>query len=320
MRTKILKTLSDNIKLVTRSNKKQLKVLDEISYLATSGLKINEIEEFINVKISDYDLRYFKENFKNYTNLNSYLNSIELIAYITFIEKIKTTTLNRLVKKIIYPIILITFAFVTLLTFKFSVMPLFESFSKQNFLAIINLLFYISVTFLSCIVILVIFYIYVFRQPDIFIMLYYRFYNFRLFKIIEMYYICILSHLLITFDNQGMSTYNTFSLINKFKGNTIIANLAYFVSADLAKGSGLEESIKNMHINNNFKNIIIMGMRTNNYNKLITQYNQKMTKDIIREIDLLSNALLFIAYSYIGIIVIFLYQILSLPISLINDL
>lgn len=315
-----MKQLLNNITKAKKSNKSQLKTLEEITYLAESGLKINEIEQFLGISLSDYNFIFFKKHFNKYLNLCDHLNNLELIAYITFNEKLKSRLISTFLKKIIYPLLLIGFAFITLLTFKISVLPLFESFSDQNFLPVINTCFYLSIILFIVIIILIIFTIYVFNKPSYFIILYYRLYKFRLFKIIELYYVCILSHLLLSFDNEGLSTLQTFQLINKFKGNTIISNLAYFVSADLDKGQGLEKSIKNMHINENFINIIIMGMKTNNYNKLLTQYNKKMVKDILNEVDVVAKILLFMAYVYIGMIVLMLYKILSLPINLINNI
>ena len=199
-------------------------------------------------------------------------------------------------------------------------MPLFESFSDKNFISIINIFFYLSVIVFVILILLLFFAIYIFKKPTYFIILYYRFYQFRILKIIELYYISILSHLLILFDKQGLSTYQTFDLINKFKGNTIIANLAYFVSVDLEKGSGLETSIQNMHINQNFKNVVLLGMKTNNYVKLLSQYSEKTFNDILSEIGFLSKFLLMTSYLYIGIIVLLLYKILSLPIGLIDNI
>ena len=318
-----MKTLTksfQNIKKATKSKTKDIELLEEVTFLAQNNLSTNEIEEFLGIKLSDFNEEYFKKNFYKYHNLFSTLNSLELIAYISFDQKLKKSLTSSLIKKIMYPVFLIVFAFVTLITFKFSILPLFESFSDKSFLVVINLFYYASLSSFLFIIIFSIFTIYIFKNPTYFIILYYRFYKFRVFKIIELYYISVLSHLLISFDNQGLSTFQTFELINKFKGNTIIANLAYFVSVDLADGAGLENSIKNMQIDENFKNILIMGMRTNNYNILLNKYNDKNIRDIYKEIDYISRLLLITSYLYIGIIVLLLYKILSLPISLMDQI
>ncbi|NLC54772.1 MAG: hypothetical protein GX769_02710 [Erysipelothrix sp.] len=312
--------MSKDLKIKTKSNRKQLKILNEITYLANSSLSINEIENFLNIEIGMFDRDYFDRYFKEYSQLLSHLNNLELIAYISFTQNLKLELIKNLLNKIVYPFVLISFAFLTLITFKFSVMPLFESFSDKNFISIINIFFYLSVIVFVILILLLFFAIYIFKKPTYFIILYYRFYQFRILKIIELYYISILSHLLILFDKQGLSTYQTFDLINKFKGNTIIANLAYFVSVDLEKGSGLETSIQNMHINQNFKNVVLLGMKTNNYVKLLSQYSEKTFNDILSEIGFLSKFLLMTSYLYIGIIVLLLYKILSLPIGLIDNI
>ncbi len=281
---------------------------------------MHEIEQFIGFDFNSYNLNYFEKYFKSYVNLHQHLNILELIAYISFNEKLKTEIEDKLVKKLIYPLLLIIFAFITLSIFKYSVLPLFSSFTNQDSHSIVSFLYYFSIFLFLILILISIFTLYTFKHPALFIVLYYQFYKLRIFKIIETYYICLLSHLLIVFDKQGLSTYQTFTLINKFKGNTIIANLAYFVKVDLSKGKGLAKSIENMHINDNFKNIILMGGATNNYNKLLSQYSLKASNDIFTEIEFISKIVLTFAYIYIGLIVIVLYKILSLPISLISDI
>lgn len=307
-----------NTKISKKTKKSELSLLEEITFLANNNLNPAEIEEFLGIKLTNFDTDYFTVNFSKYSSLNAHLNTLELIAYINFDQQLKKSLISALAKKIIYPIILFCFAFVTLLTFKFSILPLFATFSDIKTIYLINIFYYLSLGLFVFLIFLFFSIIYIFKHPSYFIMLYYRFYRFKVFKVIEHYYICILCHLLISFDNQGLSTYQTFKLINKFKGNTIIANLAYFVSADLDDGSGLEKSILNMQVNDNFKNVIIMGMRTNSYNKLLTEYGKKTVNDIYTEINYLSKLLLITSYLYIGIIVLLLYKILSLPIGLID--
>ncbi len=307
-----------NVKITTKNDKNAISLFEDISFLANNNLAINEIEEFLGIKLMDYDKIYFEKNFSKYTSLFNHLNILELITYISFDQSLKKDLLKNLTKKIFYPTILILFAFITLLTFKFSVLPLFESFSSQTTLTAVNAFYILSIIMFISIILLIFFTLYIFKHPTYFIMLYYRFYNFKWFKIIELYYISILCHLLVSFDKQGLSTFATFKLINKFKGNTIIANLAYFVSADLEDGSGFKKSIENMQINENFKNVIIMGMQSGKYRQLLLQYGEKTIKDIENQINYISKVLLIITYIYIGTIVLMLYRILSLPISLIE--
>lgn len=318
MSIKTLITSLHSVKITNKTDKKAINIFEDVSFLAKNNLSISEIEQFLGIKLSDYDKVYFEKNFHKYTNLFDHLNVLELIAYINFDQTLKKNLLYSLAKKIIYPTVLIVFAFITLLTFKFSVLPLFESFGSKSTLAAVNIFYAISIIMFISIVFLAVFTLYIFKRPTYFIMFYYRFYQFRLFRIIELYYISILCHLLISFDKQGLSTFATFKLINKFKGNTIIANLAYFVSADLEEGTGFRKSIENMQIDQNFKNVVVMGMQSGKYRQLLLQYGEKTIMDIESQISYISKFLLIITYLYIGIIVLMLYRILSLPISLIE--
>lgn len=313
----LLKSLK-SIEITTKIKKDELSKLEEITFLAENDLSPNEIEKFLGIKLTEYNQEYFNRNFKKYSTLLTHLNTLELIAYISFDQKLKKDLISEMAKKVIYPIILVVFAFITLVTFKFSILPLFANFSDKSSVLFINIFYYISITLFALLFLFSILLIYIFKNPTYFIIIYYRFYKFKIFKVIENYYISVFCHLLISFDNQGLSTFQTFKLINKFKGNTIIANLAYFVNADLEEGSGFEKSIANMQINNNFKNVVLMGMQTNKYNQLLNQFRQKTIKDIYKEINYLSQGLLLISYFYIGIIVLLLYKILSLPMALID--
>lgn len=315
-----MKTSLKNSKLFNKDENLKKDSLDQIAFLAENDLSPAEIESFLNISLLDFNQEFFTKAYKQYSNLLGYLNTIQLISYINFNEKFKKELFSSLSKKIIYPIFLIGFAFTTLVIFKFSILPLLESFGQSRAMIFINIFYYLSIIVTIIIVLIIILSIYVFKNPTYSIIVYFRLYNFRIFKVIESYYLTILAHLLISFDNQGLSTYQTFKLINKFKGSTIVSNLAYFVSSDLEEGAGLENSINNMKINDSFKNILILGIKSNKYNKLLLQYSKKLVYDIEREILYIARVLLVFAYVYIGIIVLVLYKILSLPLSLINQI
>lgn len=317
---KTLKISLKNSKLFNKDENLKKDSLDQIAFLAENDLSPAEIESFLNISLLDFNQEFFTKAYKQYSNLLGYLNTIQLISYINFNEKFKKELFSSLSKKIIYPIFLIGFAFTTLVIFKFSILPLLESFGQSRAMIFINIFYYLSIIVTIIIVLIIILSIYVFKNPTYSIIVYFRLYNFRIFKVIESYYLTILAHLLISFDNQGLSTYQTFKLINKFKGSTIVSNLAYFVSSDLEEGAGLENSINNMKINDSFKNILILGIKSNKYNKLLLQYSKKLVYDIEREILYIARVLLVFAYVYIGIIVLVLYKILSLPLSLINQI
>lgn len=315
-----MKTSLKNTNLISKKNLKEKEILEKIAFLAENDLSPAEIEVFLNISLLDFNEEFFKKSYSQYTSLLGYLNILQLISYINFNEKFKKDLLQSLSKKIIYPIFLIGFAFITLLIFKFSIIPLLASFSEGRAVIFVTIFYYLSILISIFIGLVIILAIFTFKNPTYSLIVYFKLYNFRVFKVIESYYLTILCHLLISFDNQGMSTFQTFKLINKFKGSTIVSNLAYFVSCDLEAGSGLEASIKNMRINESFKNILILGIKSNKYNQVLNQYSKKLTYDINQEIAYIAKILLVFAYVYIGIIVLVLYNILSLPLSLINQI
>lgn len=301
-----------------QNKSRQIKLIKDISFLNKSHLSTSELELFLDVKLTDFDETYLNLYFKEYVNLNKHLNILQIIEYIDFNERFKTELKSLIIKKFFYPSFLIIFAFGVFSLFKFSIIKMLDVIVSITLLYLINSLYFLSLFIIISIVILLVFVVYLFKHPAYFLMIYNRIYQFRFLKAIELYYLNILSHLLLSFYQEGLSTHQIFKLINQFKGSTVIANIAYFLNSDLEAGKSLEASILGMKINDNFKNVLLFGIKSNNFERLLEEYSNKLKQDLIFEVEFLSKSLYLIAYLYIGIIVVLLYKVISLPINMID--
>ena len=281
-------------------------------------MSVKEIESFLDINFQNLNKNYFLNNFNKYANLCDNLNVLEVISFISFDQSLKKRIKSLIAKNISYPIFLIFFGFFTLTIFKFSLLPLLSDFSITFTIFLVNVIFYFSIIFFILIFLLTFLLFFTFSNPAYFILIYYKLYQFRLFKTIELYYLSILSHLLISFDKEGLSTQQTFKLINKFKNNTIIANLAYFVSANLESGNSFNKSIEKMQVSKNFKNILLLGIKSGRYQQLLHEYQKKTVSNLKNEILFISKVLSFTAYMYIAIIIVLLYKIISIPLEMLN--
>lgn len=317
---KSLKTKFFKLVLTINQKQKESKVINEIVFLSDNNLSISEIELFLNIKLTDFDLEYLNKYYKDYANLFNYLNILQILKYIEYNEKFKKDIKLSLFKKLFYPIFLIFFGFTIFTFFKYSIIKMLSDIIKISLLNTINILYFTSILIIIIIILIVFLSIFIFKNPAYFIIVYYRIYKFRLLFIIELYYLNILSYLLLTFYLEGLSTKQTFILINQFKGNTIIANLAYFLNSDLLSGKSLEEGILKMRINENFKSVLLFSLKSNTFEVLMSKYQNKLYNDLFKEIEYISKILHIFAYVYIGIIVLILYKIISLPINLIDTI
>ena len=299
---------------------KNLVLINEITFLSENNLSISEIELFLDIKLTDFNKEYFNKYFSEYVNLINHLNTIQLIQYINFNEQFKKETLTLVFKKLFYPLFLIVFAFLTLTLFKFSLIQLFEDTLSNTLLVFINSIYFTSLTLIIFIILVALFILFTFRNTTYFLLIYHRIYKFRVLKPIELYFLNILTHLLLSFYKEGLSTKSTFELINQFKGNSVISNIAYFLNSDLEAGSSISDSIKNMKTTDEFKRVLLFAIKSNNFESLIGKYALKINEDLIRELNYLANVFSFLAYLYIGVVIVLLYKIISLPLSLIETL
>ncbi len=297
-----------------------LSLFSEISILLKNNLSSSEIELFINRKLSEFDENFFTEYFNKYATLLNQMNSLQLINYIHFLETLKKDLILTLIKKLLYPIGLIIMSFCSLSIFKHSLLSLISDFDSSHFTILITIIYYISLVTIISLLLLFIIIAFLFKNPVTLIFGYNRIKRIKLFMLIENYYLSIFMHLLISFYEEGYSTLEIFKLINTFKSDPIISNIAYFLNSDLEDGLGLEVSINNMHCNDTFKNILVFSITTQNFIVIIKNYAHKLNRDMYVQINNLVSKLYLIAYIYLAFIIVLLYKILSLPLSMLNQI
>lgn len=302
-----------------KSRNKYLLIFNDIKTLSENGLSPLEVELFLNVDLTNYNSEFLLRYFKSYEGLLTYLNIIELCSYISYVETFKEDLILKTIKKMLYPIFLILMAFLTLYIFNHSLIKVMEDFISSELLIFVRGLYYTSFMVIGIILVSIIIFILVFKNPVTSILGYNRFLHLKFFRCIEFYYLSIFSYLLMSFYEAGYSTHESLLLINKFKDNRVISNLAYFLNSDLHEGSGIEESIDNMLVDSSFKKVLSFSMKSQNFSTLIKQYSNQLQINIEKEIDNIAKILYLISYVYIGIVVLVLYKVISLPINMLSD-
>lgn len=306
--------------VVVRERKKYLDLFKSISILSDSKLSIMEMEIFLNIEISNFDKEFFNKYFQEYTSIIDNMNPLNSIVYISFNEELKTNIINSLLKKIIYPLFLIISSFVTLIIFKQSLLSLLKDYTTNKLNILVNLFYYFSLILIIIIIIILVFTSFLFKRKDLLILSFNRFRNISILEIIEIYYLKSFIYLLLLTHNEGYSTLETFVFINKLKSNQIVSNIAYFLNSDLEDGLGIEKSISNMRINDKFKNVLNYALKSSDFRQFVLAYDSFLDNDIKFQIDKLTKILFIFAYIYIAALLLLFYQIILLPLTMINTL
>lgn len=303
-----------------KNHQKYLAEFISISELNQSKLSSLEIELFIGKKLSVYDIDFFQRYFKKYANLLKQLTNLQLIDYIVYVENLKQDLLLSLVKKIMYPLFLLLMAFITLHIFNFALLDVLVDYMTNPLNLMINIIYYLSFFTLIIIALLLIIVALAFKNPVTLIFSYNRLKQFKVFRIVENYYLSIFIHLLLNFYQSGNSTIETFKLINQFKSDPIISNLAYFLNSDLEDGVGVEAALNNMRVNADFKRVLLFAIKSSNFASILSSYSKIITNSLKTEISKITKYLYTVAYIYLVIIITLLYKVISLPISMLTQI
>lgn len=283
-----------------------------------SKMSIKEIELFLDIRLKDFNESYFKTYYPKYLKAFDEMNAINLLKYIDQVEGLKKELMQKVSKKLAYPLILIAFSLLVLIFFNNSVVPLLSDYINVSLHLIIKFTYYISLLLLLGIILLVICLIYISRNKYIQLQLYNRFSNYQFMKIVQIYYEMNFVYLLLTYYDLAYSTKQIFSSIRKYKDNPIAANLAYYAENDLIDGEGLLSTINKMNISTIFKQVLNISINSNTFSQTLHSYNNNLNYQLDYQINKIGKIMYVFAYIYLMVLLIVFYSILSLPLQMIN--
>lgn len=306
--------------IIAKKREEYLKVFSNIRYFTESNIKIHEIELFLDIRIDDYDEVFIQTYFSKYEYLYEKLNIMTVLIYISFIEELKTKVIKDLLKKLLYPFVLLTVAIVTLFIFKHSLIRLLNDFITPTLTFLVNIFYFLSILAVILLFIGLIIVLIVHKNNDKYLMLYNLISHKSILSIIEVYYIKIITYLLLIAYKDGMSTSSTMMLLRNFKGEPIVSNIAFYLTSDLQDGLGLDKSIRKMKTSKGFKRILTFAIQSDKYEHFLNLYNKQLDSQLEAEITKISKVIYTIAYVYIGLLIILFYKILGLPLSMIDSI
>lgn len=305
--------------------------IKQFSLMLESGV---DIETIIKLIFRDADsilnqlkegtplLKIFCENQKGL--FFSYLNEIgqytSLKKGIECVESIENSTsevFKSIIKKIAYPYFLMVFAMAMIVFFSDYVLVEMSYYLNGS-----NLLFWISILkIVFCLLLVCI--------TSYFIILYIMLYKFSFLKkfihfflrlslfkrMNSLQFVYIYSCLLDT----GLTTIDILSVMKKlhFCAGGYLANL---VLKELKRGMSFEESIKQQsYIDDSFKKMVTYAMRSNQSSLFFQMYINKCKNDLDLYIKKISIYIHSFSYLSIGALVLIVYQVMLLPLNMLNQ-
>lgn len=289
-------------------NKKNAKIFEEISIALNEGKMIEEIlPQYLPKEISDYMLPL----------LNNTSFSLALSLSLEFNEK-HTNNSNKVLGEIAYPCILMFVTMTVLYLFDiygmdtiFGLMSSFETNlqlyqSIRLILRIIITIFYYSLLFG---ILIIIFFIQPKRISLLYIFLSKHFPN----SLINAYYSEEFVSLLLTCIDKGCKTKQALQILKSMKTKPIISFLAFHMDESLLAGESLKEAVKKNYYDLSLSRFIKIANYTNDFSDMLKKYAILARDRIARTMKKYTLTIQLTTYCFIGIIVVFIYQILFIP-------
>lgn len=250
--------------------------------------------------------------FKYLKILASKMNLKEAIECVSQIEKSSNVFFEQLLKKIAYPFFLLVFAYFMICFFSDFVLVQMKDYISSNsvliLIQVLKVLFGTSI--LSILLYLGLYYLFFYK------------YDARLKcpfslmkKMISLQFVCMYQALEKTYSST-QEVLETLSLMDF----SIVGMVSNEILDQLKKGNTLEECFLVIHVfDASFKKMIQYALNGNRISIFFDLYIKKCRFDLETSIKKLSNGIQLFSYISIGILVVVVYQIMMMPMNMLNQ-
>lgn len=334
-----LKNLLSKLKINKVIKYQELKYLNE---LLKSDLPIktclNLISDNTNSKIIDslismLDKGMMIENIiKDYLPKEIYVYMIHLLETLTFSKSLDLSlsyyeksieNSKYLYKAIAYPILLLFISMSGLYLFNnygFSlIINMLKSFEIDlTFIRIMRLVMICltNIFYISFLILLILF-LY-FKSPKRITLAYIFMCKYIPIEFIKTYFSEDFMSLYILTSSLGYKTKETLTILKSLRNKPIVALISYHTDEMLMKGNSFKVSASNPYLDNTLSKFINIASYSKNSLAILNNYVEFASMKIRNKMHLYSLIVQFISYAFIGFIVVFIYQILFLPMQALN--
>lgn len=295
------------------SDKKEQSIITSIEKRIKNGERISEV--FADHIRGDVAL-YFRA-------LINYLSFKEAILLAITTSGKKKVIIEKMIKETVYPLALLTFSVIGIYLFNaFAFEPLIQSVASfspdQQSLYIIKQGLDIMISALLFIIVIAAAAFLYFRRKKHHVWLYVRLNRYFPSSMIKEYLSSQFVLYLVECHKIGVRTKDSIAILKSLKDQPLISFLAYHVDDAFLKGKSYEEAVSNRYLDKNLSAVIKIGITTGKLDIMMANYLETFIKRFSRHCRLWAKILQIISYALIGIIIMFIYQILFIPMSVIG--
>lgn len=313
---KLLKTnmpITNALNLIR--SKKNSTVIDQLISSLDSGLLIeNSISSFLPKAISSFLSPLLK----------ALPFSIALDISLSFYERVKENE-KQIISSIGYPCVLLFVSLTALYLFDLygidSIFAMLKSFKTdlgfftylRNILRMFMNVFYYGILLVTIVIL-------IYSRPNKIAFLYLMLSKYFPNSLVHVCYCEQFVSLLLICCKRGYKTKQSLEMLKNMKTKPVISFLAYHLDDSLLKGESLKDASKQIYYDNSLSRFIKIASYSNDFVNILEGYVTLAKEKIEKKIKRYTMVVQMCTYSFIGIVIIFIYQILFLPMQALSNL
>ncbi|MBQ7891363.1 MAG: hypothetical protein IJ359_04315 [Erysipelotrichaceae bacterium] len=298
--------------LLLIKNAKNEHVVTYIVDLLEQGVAIENIVNGMNRDKVCKQLRFFISFLPFQDALHTALDMIQF-------EK----NINRLLSStLLYPMFLIVFSSIVLFLFTYIILPILQTMLElQNdaFVLLLTVMNRCVILFYIVFVILVFVLIRLYQKSNV-NALYNILHILHLDFVIKKYTSFIFSQYLYVLMEHGVSTKHSMEILQSCENKPIIKYVACKLHEQFMRGEDFIDVLHNAYLDTTFCMLCNLGYHTNSFSYALLEYKEVVQMWLQAFMKRLSIIVQFVAYGCIGMIVIVVYQILLMPMTLLETM
>lgn len=295
-------------------NKTNHKMFKRIIVKLESGLKIKDcIEEYLSDDIKMNLLTFLKV-----------LPFEKALALALEIYEYESDFKRNLQKELFYPCILLIFSISGLFLFdRFGLDGIFDILKSFNvnvlMFAIVRSIIRLFIYIIYFVLIIILCLFLVFKSEKRIVMGYIILSKYFRDSLLQIYF----SQNFISYFEMcyklGYKTKESLELLKSLKEKPIISFLAYHVDDYLLKGSTMDEALNLVYFDSKVASFIKLATISNDFDIILRRYVDICNENLKTKLKAITKGIQIGIYSIIGIIIIFIYQVLFLPMQTISQ-
>lgn len=273
----------------------------------------------IGKSIDECIIKYLPKNISNYLKplLKNMSFSSALDLSLSFYEESKTNE-KKITNAIAYPLGLLFFGLTGLYLFDVygidSIINLLGSFNADmsSFVfsrSVIRIFIYLVYFGFLIISVLLLF----FTRKKRIVFLYVLISKVFPYSLIHTYYSEEFISLLLVCRNAGYKTRESLKILNSIKDVPIVSFLAFHLDELLLEGEQIDKATHNIYFDDSLSKYIKIGVYSNDFNNVLKSYIELAKSKIERKTKEITLFIQLLTYLLVGIIIIFVYEVLFMP-------